>query len=75
MKGLKSYLLDSEDYDSDKDRNSDNPWAVAQIGILNNRNVPVTIFDGYGELVNVVWNANGQPLLLYDVCYLFKFLN
>lgn len=67
MKGLKSYLLDSEDYDNDENSDSEDPSATAQIGLLNSRNVPVTIFNGYGELINVIWNANGQPMLLYDV--------
>uniref|UniRef100_A0A183H7Z7 Vitellogenin domain-containing protein n=1 Tax=Onchocerca flexuosa TaxID=387005 RepID=A0A183H7Z7_9BILA len=66
MKGLKSYLLDSESYDNDEDMDSENPLAVAQIGFLNNRDVPMTIFDGYSELINVVWNADGQPMHLYD---------
>uniref|UniRef100_A0A0R3S6A0 MTP_lip_bd domain-containing protein n=1 Tax=Elaeophora elaphi TaxID=1147741 RepID=A0A0R3S6A0_9BILA len=70
LKGVKSYLLDSESYDSAEDDDSEDPWATAQIGLLNNRNVPVTIFNGYGELINVVWNIDGQPMLLYDVCHL-----
>ncbi|CAG9540871.1 unnamed protein product [Cercopithifilaria johnstoni] len=72
MKGLKSYLLDSESYDSDEDNNPEDPWAIAQIGLLNNRNVPVTIFDGYGELINAVWNADGQAMLLHDKNLIFR---
>uniref|UniRef100_A0A1I7VJE0 TLDc domain-containing protein n=2 Tax=Loa loa TaxID=7209 RepID=A0A1I7VJE0_LOALO len=66
MKGLKSYLLDSENYNSYEDSTTDDPWAIAQIGLFNSRNVPIIIFDGYGELIDAIWNANGQPMLLYD---------
>ncbi|VBB35551.1 unnamed protein product, partial [Acanthocheilonema viteae] len=31
MKGLKSYLLDSESYDSDEESNSEDPLAIVQI--------------------------------------------
>ncbi|KAL3982977.1 hypothetical protein ACH3XW_49305 [Acanthocheilonema viteae] len=72
MKGLKSYLLDSESYDSDEESNSEDPLAIVQIGLLNNRNVPITIFDGYGELINVLWNANGQPMFLYDKNLIYR---
>ncbi|EJW74377.1 hypothetical protein WUBG_14711 [Wuchereria bancrofti] len=72
MKGMKSYLLESESYNSNEESNSDNPLAIAQIGLLNNRNVPITIFHGYGELINVVWNANGQPMLLCDKNLIYR---
>ncbi|KAM3725317.1 Microsomal triglyceride transfer protein [Dirofilaria immitis] len=74
MKGMKSYLSDSESYDNDDDNDfeNQNPLAIAQIGLLNNRNVPTTIFDGYNELINVVWNADGQSMLLYDKNLIYR---
>lgn len=66
---MESILLDEESRQTSDDVQPESPWAVAQLGVLNNRMVPVTLFDGYTDLLNTAWNADGQPLLLYDVCF------
>lgn len=68
MKGLQAYLSDSQNYESDEANNVESPLALAQIGLTNNRNAPITIFNGYAELISAIWTANGEPTLLYDVC-------
>ncbi|VDM94845.1 unnamed protein product [Thelazia callipaeda] len=68
--GLKSHSLDSDDYNISNDHDdTDNEdlFASAQISFLKNNLVPVTIFDGYNDLISIVWNADGQLLPLFDI--------
>uniref|UniRef100_A0A915PZW0 MTP large subunit lipid-binding domain-containing protein n=1 Tax=Setaria digitata TaxID=48799 RepID=A0A915PZW0_9BILA len=72
-RGLKTYLLDSENNDNDENDDNDNdPLARAQISLTNNRMPPITIFDGYSEMLNSLWNADGQPMLLYDTNLIYR---
>ncbi|TMS39281.1 hypothetical protein L596_005830 [Steinernema carpocapsae] len=73
--GLAESLGGSEDEgedEQDKDKEEEEMSASAQLMLLNHRSPDRVFFEGYSELMSVVWGANGASAKLHEDNVVFR---